>query len=83
MCSRAAVLSTPYVEDCRPVCSEHQQQAFWLFSDSEGRVEGTGHLLPPLSQNSCGKEGEQSQQGPELEWRKESGFNPLCVCIGE
>lgn len=60
-----------------------QQQICGLFPDSEGRVEGIGHLLPPLSQNSCGKEGEQSQQGSELGWKKESGFNPLCVCMGE
>lgn len=49
------------------------------------REQDSGHLLPPLSQNSCGREGEQSQQGSELGWRKGgvSGFNPLPVCVGE
>lgn len=51
------------------------------------REQDSGHLLPPLSQNSYGREGEQSQQGSELGWRKGggwvSGFNPLHVCRGE
>lgn len=49
------------VEGGLPPCLGKQHQTGGLFPDSEGRVEGTGHLLPPLSQNSWGRGGRVSK----------------------